>query len=117
MRTVITAQLFKRQLSVPLADITHFIASDKYVTAYYSGGELILSETLNALEVEFASCMIRVHRGTLVKTELMRWMEQGECSHTAYLKLEGVEQLIRVSRRNLTNVRRIMATRLVNAPA
>lgn len=110
MRTVITARLFKKEFSVPLADITHFTATDKYVTAHYPGGELILSESLNSLEAEFSSCTIRVHRGALVKTALVKWMSRDEQNNGADLKLSGVDQLIRVSRRNIPKVKQVIAS-------
>lgn len=55
-----------KRVEVPVDDVTHFTAGDKYVTAHHKGGELILSTSLTRLESQLPD-FIRIHRGSLVR--------------------------------------------------
>ncbi|HFN7156445.1 TPA: LytTR family transcriptional regulator DNA-binding domain-containing protein [Pseudomonas aeruginosa] len=59
MRTVLKATCGKHSKAISVSQITHFVAEDKYVIAYYPDGVLVLNETLKALETEFADEFIR----------------------------------------------------------
>ncbi|MCY1276899.1 LytTr DNA-binding domain protein [compost metagenome] len=97
MRTIITANLFGKKLSVPFSEITHFTSGDKYVSAHYPGGELILDETLIGIEEEFGQYLTRTHRRTLVKTHLIEHVIKHPVSKFAEVRVTGVQELIRVS--------------------
>ncbi|HFQ8081489.1 hypothetical protein OD797_19165 [Pseudomonas aeruginosa] len=46
MRTVLKATCGKHSKEISVSQITHFVAEDKYVIAYYPDGVLVLNETL-----------------------------------------------------------------------
>ncbi|HGB7451469.1 LytTR family transcriptional regulator DNA-binding domain-containing protein [Pseudomonas aeruginosa] len=71
MRTVLKATCGKHSKEISFSQITHFVAEDKYVIAYYPDGVLVLNETLKALEAEFADEFIRAHRKALVRRSLI----------------------------------------------
>lgn len=71
MRTVLKATCGKHSKEIPLEQITHFIAEDKYVIAYYREGFLVLSDALKTLESEFSAEFIRTHRKALVRRSLI----------------------------------------------
>ncbi|MCV6451569.1 LytTR family DNA-binding domain-containing protein [Pseudomonas aeruginosa] len=71
MRTVLKATCGKHSKEISVSQITHFVAEDKYVIAYYPDGVLVLNETLKALETEFADEFIRAHRKALVRRSLI----------------------------------------------
>lgn len=111
MRTIITAQLFGKKLSIPVSQITHFTSGDKYVTAHYPGGELLIDESLTYLEDEFRQYLTRTHRGVLVKTHLIESLVRHIESRIGEVKLEGVEQLLPVSKANIAKVGDILRAR------
>lgn len=115
MRTHLTATFFRKVQTIPFADVTHFTAGDKYVTAHYPGGELILNDTLNALESEFWAYTTRVHRGALVKTHLIKAMFRDEQNKNALLRLVGVDDYIKVSRPHISEVAQIIDSRAMAA--
>ncbi|WP_315809421.1 LytTR family DNA-binding domain-containing protein [Pseudomonas sp. C9-3] len=115
MRTHLTACFFRKTKSVAFAEITHFTAGDKYVTAHYPGGELVLTDTLNALETEFWAYTTRVHRGVLVKTHLIKSMFRDEQNKNALLRLVGVDDYIKVSRTHISEVAQIIDSRAMAA--
>lgn len=98
MRTIITATLFGKKLSVPVAEITHFTSGDKYVTAHYPGGELILEETIKALAAEFDGLFMRVHRRALVAKDRIWRADIKHQWHYGDVWLIGVADPVPVSR-------------------
>lgn len=111
MRTIITATLGSRKLSIPFSEITHFTAGERYVSAHYPGGELLIDESLTYLEEEFRQYLTRTHRGVLVKTHLIESLVRHIESRSGEVKLEGVEQLLPVSKANIAKVGDILRAR------
>lgn len=62
MRTVLKATCGKHSKEISVSQITHFVAEDKYVIAYYADGFLLLRDTIRELETEFSDEFIRTHR-------------------------------------------------------
>lgn len=115
MRTIITAQLFGKKLSIPFSEITHFTSGDKYVSAHYPGGELLLDETLTSLEREFSKYLTRIHRRTLVKTHLIENVIHHPITKWAEVQLAGSQDLLRVSQGYTQSVCRLMKERRLAA--
>ncbi len=105
MRTHITALYRGQIVSVPIADVTHFRSGEKYVTAYHSGGELIITDKLMNLEKELAADFIRVHRRTIVRRSLVAGMSKDWKNDYADLSLRGIADTLVVSRRRLAEVK------------
>ena len=89
---------------MPLAEVRFFRAEHKYVVARHAGGELVLDDSLTALEEEFGEAFIRVHRNALVAPAHVRVLEKGDGGGYR-LRLAGVEDRLEVSRRCLARVR------------
>lgn len=108
MRTHITAIYRRRVVRVPLADITHFVSGDKYVTAHHPGGELVISETLKSLEAELAADFIRTHRTTLARRALACEYTQPD-RDAGQIRLHGVDAPLPVSRSRVGAVKSLLA--------
>jgi two-component system, LytTR family, response regulator AlgR len=83
---------------VAVEDVRVLRAQHKYVTAVFPGGELVMEESIAALESEFGERFLRVHRNALVAcdhvTGLSRHSGGGVC-----VKLSECEDCVEVSRR------------------
>lgn len=92
---------------VPVEAVYCLVAEHKYVTAVHRGGELLLSESLAALEREFSEHFLRVHRSALVARTYLRGLER--LTGGGYRTLiEGLEEGPLVSRRHLPAVRLVL---------
>lgn len=90
---------------VPVQEVRCFQADNKYVTVYTADEELLIEESLKALEEEFGEQFLRVHRNSLVGVAHLIGLEKngdGRC----LVVLDGIAQRPEVSRRHLPKVRR-----------
>ena len=106
-RTHVSATLHGNLKLVPVAQVCFFRAEHKYVTARYAGGELVLDESLSALEEEFAGMFLRVHRNALVAVAHVRALER-DAEGRHFVSCEGVSDGVEVSRRMLSQVRKAL---------
>jgi two-component system response regulator AlgR len=65
-RTHVAARLGDSVRLIPLQDIYYFGADQKYTTVRHRGGTDLIEDSLRALEEEFPSLFVRVHRNALV---------------------------------------------------
>lgn len=96
-----------RILLVPVRDVLYLRAELKYVTARTAEREYLLEEPLAALEQEFASRFVRIHRSCLVARDAVVGFEQvrdGTDGHWAVV-LKGLEERLPVSRRQWAQVK------------
>lgn len=105
-RTHISARTHSGIRRVAVADILWFSADQKYVTAHYQGGEVLIDEPLKQLEEEFDGRFIRIHRSLLVATAAIDQLYTGLTGPG--LTLHGSEEQLPVSRRHLASVRRFI---------
>lgn len=91
-------------------DIIYFFADQKYTTVYHLHGEVLIEESLNKLEEDFAAWFLRVHRKALVATRFITGLERGrrDDEEIHWLRLRHVAALIPVSRRRLAELRRFL---------
>ncbi|MFT5172861.1 MAG: two-component system response regulator AlgR, partial [Gammaproteobacteria bacterium] len=82
----------------------------KYVTARFADGELVLDESLSALEDEFEGLFLRVHRNALVAIAHVRALDR-DADGRQCVRCEGVPDAVEVSRRMLSQVRKALRTR------
>jgi len=109
-RTHFSATLGGRLRLVPIASVRFLRAEQKYVTVRGAEGELVINESLNALEKELGDRFLRVHRNALVAVAHVRSLEPvsgGGCE----LRFAGIEDRVEVSRRMLGTVRRRLRER------
>ena len=96
---------------IPLAEVLYFKAELKYVTVRTLHRSYILDGSLNELEVRFAAQFLRVHRNALIAKRAVRALEkhyEPEEGEGWAVRLLGVDELVAVSRRQLTAVRALL---------
>ena len=106
-RTHIAATLQGNLQLLPVAEVRFFRAEHKYVTARHSEGELIIEDSLSALENEFATDFMRVHRNALVSRTHVRGISRSPDGRQL-VDFDGVDDQIEVSRRLISDVRRAL---------
>ncbi|MBB6577824.1 two-component system response regulator AlgR [Comamonas odontotermitis] len=97
---------------VRLAEVVYFKSEFKYVTVRTSAHEYLWSGSLNELEERYADRYLRVHRNALVVPGAIRSLEKTSDPHDVdgwQLRLFGINDVLRVSRRQLPQVRALLA--------
>ena len=98
---------------VPLAEVLYFKAELKYVTVRTAARSYILDASLSELEDRYAAQFMRVHRNALVARNALRALEKHddpEEGEVWAVRLNGIEELLSVSRRQLSAVRDALVT-------
>lgn len=93
---------------IPIEEVVYFQADSKYVVVHHENGEILIDEALKGLEQEFADSFTRIHRSALVANHRIEALEKDTDSHY-HVKLRGIDQALEVSRRQLPQVRKIIA--------
>ncbi len=93
---------------VPVEDVRCFLAGEKYVTIHHGKGKTITNESLCSLETEFGGRFLRVHRNALVAVKFIDGLERTALG-CHELRVMGVPERVRVSRRRAATVRRAIA--------
>jgi two-component system, LytTR family, response regulator AlgR len=97
---------------VPLAEVLYFKAELKYVTVRTAARSYILDGSLSELEDRHAGQFMRVHRNALVARRAVRALEKHfdpEEGEGWAVRLNGIDELLAVSRRQLSAVREAVA--------
>ncbi len=86
---------------VPIEEVLYLRAELKYITVRTANHEYLLEESLSALEKEFASRFVRIHRNCLVaKDEIEGFERGGGDSESGWMvKLKGLDERLAISRR------------------
>lgn len=84
-RTHISARVGRELRLVSLADVRYFHTQDKATLAVYGEGEVVVEESLNALEQEFAPSFVRVRRNLLVARAAVRALRRAEAGYSIAL--------------------------------
>jgi two-component system response regulator AlgR len=98
---------------VPLVEVLYFKAELKYVTVRTAARSYILDGSLAELEEKHATQFLRVHRNALVARKAVRALEKhydAEEGEGWAVRLNGIDELLAVSRRQLTAVREAIGT-------
>ncbi|MDP1739621.1 LytTR family DNA-binding domain-containing protein [Polaromonas sp.] len=98
---------------VPLAEVLYLKAELKYVTVRTADKSYILDGSLNELEERYAQQFMRIHRNALVARRAVRALEKHfdpEEGEGWAVRLRGVDELLAVSRRQLSAVREAIAS-------
>jgi two-component system response regulator AlgR len=90
---------------VPLADVQYFEADGGYVRVCHRGGELLVEDSLRALEEEFGERFLRIHRHTLVAVALITELVRDRLGNYE-VRLRDVATSLPVSRRLVSEVKR-----------
>ena len=97
---------------VPLAEVLYFKAELKYITVRTPSKTYILDGALSELEEKYADQFMRVHRNALVARGAVRALEKHDDPEEGEgwaVRLNGIDELLSVSRRQLTAVREAIA--------
>jgi len=97
---------------VPLASVLYLKAELKYITVRTASRSYVLDGSLSELEARHASVFIRVHRNALVSRRALRALEKHfdpEEGEGWAVRLQGLDEVLMVSRRQLAAVREAMA--------
>ena len=93
---------------LPLDDVLYFKAELKYITVRTAQRSYILDGSLNELQARHAGRFMRIHRNALIARcavrALQRHFDEQEGEGWA-VRLNGIDDLLAVSRRQLTAVR------------
>lgn len=102
-----------RSERVPLADIIYLKAELKYVTVRTTARSYIFDGSLHELEQTHPGRWLRIHRNALVARHRLRALEKGhdplDPTEGWLLVLDGVDDRLPVSRRQLAAVREALA--------
>ena len=93
---------------VPLSEVLYLKAELKYITVRTAGRSYILDGSLSELEEKYALQFMRIHRNALIARRAVRALEKHfdpEEGEGWAVRLTGVDELLAVSRRQLTAVR------------
>jgi len=106
-RTHLSAMVQGNIRLIAVENIYFLKAEQKYVTAVWPGGEILIDEPLITLEAEFSDHFIRVHRNALVaKDHITALSKTSEGQHV--IKLADMPIELTVSRRHLSGVKKII---------
>ena len=97
---------------VPIAEVLYFKAELKYITVRTSGRCYILDGSLSELEARLGSRFMRIHRNALIARRAVRALEKHfdpEEGEGWAVRLNGLDELLAVSRRQLGAVRDAIA--------
>jgi two-component system response regulator AlgR len=109
---VLVIQERGRTERVPLAHILYFKAELKYVTVRTVTRSYILDGSLNELEERYRASFVRIHRNALIARRAVRALERhfdAEEGDGWAVRLDGVDELLAVSRRQLATVRELVS--------
>lgn len=106
-RTHLSAMIQGSLQLVPIESIYFFKADQKYVSAAWPGGELLLDESLTSLEAEFSKDFIRIHRNALVAINHVNSLSKtSDGQHV--IKISDMPVELAISRRHLAEVKKAL---------
>ncbi len=97
---------------VPLPEVLYLKAELKYVTVRTARRSYILDGSLNELEERYGVHFLRVHRNALISRRAVRALEKhydAEEGEGWAVRLNGIDELLAVSRRQVSAVREALA--------
>ncbi|MES1979506.1 MAG: LytTR family DNA-binding domain-containing protein [Pseudomonadota bacterium] len=98
---------------VPLAEVLYLKAELKYITVRTATRSYILDGSLSELEEKYAKQFMRIHRNALIARRAVRALEKHfdpEEGEGWAVRLNGIDELLAVSRRQLSAVREAIAS-------
>ncbi len=110
---VLVIQERGRTERLPLTQVVYFKAELKYITVRTASRSYILDGSLNELEEKYSADFIRIHRNALIARHAVRALERhvdAEEGDGWAVRLNGVEETLAVSRRQLAVVRALVSS-------
>jgi two-component system, LytTR family, response regulator AlgR len=97
-RTQLAARLGEQIRLIPVDAVYYFSADQKYTTVRHKGGTDLIDDSLRALEEEFGSRFVRVHRNALAAVDCLERIERDAEGHYS-VALRDIGERLDVSRR------------------
>jgi two-component system response regulator AlgR len=97
---------------VPLSKVLYLKAELKYITVRTLAKSYLLEGALNELEEKYSTRFMRIHRNTLIARHAVRALEKHHDADEGAgwaVRLDGVDEPLFVSRRQLAAVREMLA--------
>ena len=97
---------------VPLAQVLYLKAELKYITVRTVAKSYILEGSLSELEEKYQTRFMRIHRNALIARRAVRALEKYNDPQEGEgwaVRLDGISELLFVSRRQLAAVREVVA--------
>lgn len=107
VRTHLASTLHGNLTLIAVDEIAFLRAEQKYVVAYHDHGEALIEDSLVALEAEFGSRFVRVHRNALAARNRLAGLKKRR-DGVVCLRLQGRGECLEISRRQLPEVRRLL---------
>ncbi len=101
------AQVHGALLRIPLAEVLFLTADDKYVTVHRVAGDVLIEQSLKAIEEAMPEWFVRVHRACLIPMQRLLGLRR-ESDGTVRALIAGSDAMPEVSRRNLAAVRKLL---------
>ncbi|WHZ20029.1 MAG: Autolysis response regulater LytR [Rhodanobacteraceae bacterium] len=101
------AQVHGAPVRIPLAEMLYLTADDKYVTVHRAAGEVLVEQSLKAIEEMFPDRFVRVHRGCLIPVERLLGLRR-DPDGSVHALIAGSAAAPEISRRNLAAVRKLL---------
>ena len=98
---------------VPVSEVLYLKAELKYITVRTAARSFILDGSLSELEEKYAAQFIRIHRNALIARRAVRALEKHfapEEGEGWAVRLKGLDELLAVSRRQLSAVREAISS-------
>ncbi len=111
---VVIIQERGRTERVPLSEVLYLKAELKYITVRTRARSYILEGSLSELEEKYPERFMRIHRNALIARRAVRALEKHhdpEEGEGWALRLDGIDERLFVSRRQLAAVRELVAGR------
>lgn len=108
-RTHLCARVRGSLVLVPVGEIRYLLAEDKYVVVHHARGEVLVEESLKALEDEFGEDFVRIHRNCLVARSKLAGLARSPDGRVL-ASVDGEAVSLEVSRRNLPALRKLVRT-------
>jgi two-component system response regulator AlgR len=106
-RQRICAQVRGSLQLIAVDEVRYFQADQKYVTVRTADSQVLIEETLKALEDEFAGQFVRIHRNALIARRYLTGLEKDPEGRSC-VRLAGVDATLEVSRRHSAAIRKLV---------
>ena len=103
-RTHIAARHREGLRLIPVEEVIHFFAEQKYTTVKHVKGEDLIEDSLRSLEEEFGTAFVRIHRNALVSVRYLDGIDRNP-EGQYFVRLRGCEAPLQVSRRMASELR------------
>ncbi|MFK7887345.1 MAG: LytR/AlgR family response regulator transcription factor [Gammaproteobacteria bacterium] len=107
-RTHFSARIADRLRMIPVSDVLYLQADQKYVAVGLPGEEVLIDDSLKAIEAEFGSdVFFRIHRNALVAVGHLRAIEKRSDGSNVAL-VHNSDKALDISRRHVASLRKFI---------